>query len=62
MTTQPVHSDTEVLVGDPADPDAIVRMQQGKYRVIGRPGLRLTVRGKTKQVPRAHDPMYERTD
>lgn len=58
--SETVHSDTEVVIGNPADPDAIVRMDRGKYRVIARPGLRLTVRGRTGETPAAHDPMYLR--
>ena len=58
MNTAALASDTEILIGDPADPDAIVRMQHGKYRVYARPGLRLTVRAKTNDEPRVRDPIY----
>jgi len=43
----------EVVIGNPDDPDVIVRKVNGRLEVHPRPGLRKTIRTQTAEAPRA---------
>jgi len=45
-------SDNEVIIGSSKDPLAIVRMEDGKYRVFAQHGLFMYARPKTNIKPR----------